>query len=51
MPYLIGQVQSEDAAHLKRSITWYATFYSNGLEPSVFPESKESYAKMGLNHP
>ncbi|KAG0705116.1 hypothetical protein DFH29DRAFT_997158 [Suillus ampliporus] len=51
MQYLIGQVQSEDAAHLKRRITRYATFNGKGLEPSVFPESKESCAKIGLNHP
>ncbi|KAG2150879.1 hypothetical protein DEU56DRAFT_962418 [Suillus clintonianus] len=51
MQYLIGQVRSEDAAHLKRSITRYATFDGKGLQPSVFPESKESRAKMGLNHP
>ncbi|KAG0696583.1 hypothetical protein DFH29DRAFT_879255 [Suillus ampliporus] len=51
MQYLIGQVRSEDAAHLKRSITRYATFDSKGLEPSIFPKSKELHAKMGLNHP
>ncbi|KAG2131928.1 hypothetical protein BD769DRAFT_1354949 [Suillus cothurnatus] len=51
MQYLIGQVRSEDAAHLKRSITRYATFDGKGLEPSVFPKSKELHVKMGLNHP
>lgn len=51
MQYMIGQVRSEDAAHLKKSISRYASYDSNGLEPAIFPDSKESRAKMGLNHP
>jgi hypothetical protein len=53
MQYLIGQVQSEDSTHLKKSIARYAAYNpsSKGLEPPIFPDSKESRAKMGLNHP
>ncbi|KAG2742709.1 hypothetical protein P692DRAFT_20686626, partial [Suillus brevipes Sb2] len=51
MQYMIDQVRSEDAAHLKKSISRYASYDSNGLEPAIFPDSKESRAKMGLNHP
>ncbi|KAG1730881.1 hypothetical protein EDB19DRAFT_1641082 [Suillus lakei] len=51
MQYMIGQVRSEDATHLKKSISRYASYDSNGLEPAIFPDSKESHAKMGLNHP
>ncbi|KAG2055700.1 hypothetical protein BDR06DRAFT_881444 [Suillus hirtellus] len=51
MQYVIGQVQSEDATHLKKSILCYASYDSNGLESAIFSDSKESYAKMGLNHP
>ncbi|KAG1906581.1 uncharacterized protein F5891DRAFT_941926 [Suillus fuscotomentosus] len=48
---MIGQVRSEDATHLKKSISRYTSYDSNGLEPAIFPDSKDSCTKMGLNHP
>ncbi|KAG2122310.1 hypothetical protein BD769DRAFT_1389772 [Suillus cothurnatus] len=49
--YMISQVWSEDLTYLKKSISHYASYDSNGLKPAIFPDSKESHAKMGLNHP
>jgi hypothetical protein len=51
MQYMISQVWSEDLTYLKKSISHYASYDSNGLKPAIFPDSKESRAKMGLNHP